>query len=925
MFAECPRCRSAFALKDPRPGRYSTRCPNCKESLIVAISEDPAQPPAVSVPSAGEDTLTLVPTSDAGSRDATEAAAVPPVARGLSIPAQSDTDTRPRLVTTPASSTQPKPGARAPAPPVGGGDRAGGRAPAFVDGYRVIGELGRGGLGVAYLGKQLSCDRLVALKVVKREWAHNPIFAARFVREVSVAALLQHHNIVQILDFGESSGTLYVCMEYVEGQSLADLLRSGTPVEPDAAAGYVLQAARGLKYAHDHGLIHHDIKPENLLLDNAGVVKVADLGLVMTPAAAEAEAASGSSASLGGIKTRPRPPGEENARPTVTVALGSPQFMAPEQTTDAGKADVRSDVYALGCVLYNLVTGRPPFEASSAVELVAKHQNEPVVPPETLNPRVSRGLSDLILKMTAKRPSERFASLDGVIATLETLQHIPTGGLVGLSDEDAAKLAECVERFNEAPTARTRRWTLWGGACACASLVLLSLLGGHWLLAGGLLGLGLMSMLGLFVVRGMTEKTSLYRKTMALIFSARPVDWMVAVAVAAVVVMLLVVFHLLWAWVAFGLLAAGAAYAFRTTIERNLVEERREPIAVAESMIKGLRFIGLDEDAIHRIVCQYGGDRWEEFFETLFGYEAMRAARVRWGRRDVGGLWRSFGIWRDPIVDWIDTRQRAQRAAREYPLIQKLEEKGLEAQGVNTLTARRRSKRVAEAIVAMVTDLRATATPGSADTTEQFSIARVLQHAAEKPEEVLSERASEPREPRLRPLLNMLLGSRVRFLGGAALIFGCLLWIDQNEIVTSEQVREAATKVQEVATKAVETKDVSAVRDLKAEDLIDKETFTRAKQAFHKGSQPLELPGLPAFLARRFDGFNAGMAGLLLVISAFFRSPKMNLFGTLAGLTVWLGPAFGFSATGLGDLRLVSMAAGVALLVAGIVLARRGS
>lgn len=923
MFAECPRCGNSFALKDPRPGRYSTRCPSCKEALVVSISEDPGRQPEVGLVSTAEETLTLEPTPAPGSpgKEPSQAGS-----RGLTIPTESAETVRPRLVVTSRSSPT-APAESQPGPPSRQNAVASssGRLPAFVDGYRVVRELGRGGLGVAYLGKQLSCDRQVALKLVKRDWARNAIFAARFIRDVSAAALLHHHNIVQILDFGESGGTFYVCMEYVDGQTLADLVEGGTPVEPDAAAGYILQAARGLKYAHEHGLIHHDIKPENLFLDRAGVVKVADLGLVMTPAAAEAEAASGAETNLRGARTRARGPGVgEDPGPTVTVALGSPLFMAPEQTSDGRKADARSDIYALGCVLYNLVTGRPPFEASSAVDLVAMHQNEPLPPPEKSNPRVSRGLSDLILKMTAKRPSERFSSLDGVISALETLQRIPTGGVVGLSDDDAAKLTECVDRFNAAPSVRKRRLILGGAAAVCTLLVLLSVLGGQWFLAGGLLGLGLTSAIGVFIARGFAEKTSLYCKTMGLIFSARPVDWLVGLAVIAVGAMLLVVFHLLWAWIAFGVLAVVAAAAFRNMIEKPLVEERREPLATAESMIRGLRFIGLDEETIQRIVCQYGGDRWEEFFETLFGYEALRTARVRWGGRDLGSLWRRFGVWRDPVVDWIDARQRAQRAAREFPLIRKVEEKGLEALGVNTLTARRRAKRVAEALVAMITDLRATSAPGSADTTESFAIAKVLQHAADKPDEVLSEHAPEPSAPRFGAILNVLFSSRVRFLAGAALVFGCLLWIDQTKIITSEQVREAATKVKEVATKAVESKDASAVRELKAEYLIDKEAITRAKEAFDKGSRPLELPGLPAFIGRRFDGFNAGVAGLLLIFSAFYRSPKMNLFGTLSGAIAWLGPAFGFSATGLGDLRLISMGAGLAVLVVGMVLARRG-
>lgn len=924
MPLQCPRCRNSFGLKDPRPGRYSTRCPSCKANLLIAIPDDPGREPEVSVLPTEDEAITLAPTLGSEAPNARSDEAVSPTPRGLALPSGETEGGRPRLISTAAPARAPRnPPAREPAGLPGVPAQTRGRIPAVVDGYRVIRELGRGGLGVVYLGNQLSCDRLVALKLVNREWARNPIFASRFIREVSVAALLRHHNIVQILDFGESSGTLYVCMEYIQGRTLADFLHGTIRIEPHAATGYILQAARGLKYAHDHGLIHRDIKPENLFFDDAGVVKVADLGLVLTPTAAELEALAGAGASFGSARNRARPAAENDLRPTVTLALGSPAFMAPEQTINSGTADARSDIYSLGCVLYNLVTGRPPFEGASAVELIAKHQTEPLVPPDQINHHVPRGLSDLILKMTAKRPSERISSFDAVISALEALQEIPGGGQVGLSDDDARKLEECVDRFNAAPTARIRARTLWGGAGICALLVLLSLLGGHWFLAGGLLGLGVMTAIGIFVVRGMTGKTYLYRKTMEMIFSGRLVDWLVGLAGVALVGMLLVVFHLLWAWLAFGILAAVAAIAFRTTIDQRLVEEQREPIATAEQMIKGLRFIGLDEDSIQRLVSQHGGDRWEEFFETLFGYEAMRAARGRWGHQEDGRRRKRSGTWRDPIVDWIETRQRALRAARELPLIQRTEERALEAQGVNTLTARRRSRRVAEALVAMASDLRATAAFGNTGPAQPFAIARVLQSAAEKPEDVLVDRAAEPRPSRAWPILKALSGPRIRFLVGAALVFGCLLWIDQNEIVTGAQVSEAVTKVKQVATKAVQSNDVSVVRELKPEHLIDTDAITRAKEAFQKGSRPLELPALPGFLARRFDGFNAGVAGLLLIVSAFFSSPRMNLFGTLAGLTAWLAPAFALSATGLGDLRLISMGAGVALLVVGIVLGRK--
>src|SRR5207248_2045361 len=145
--------------------------------------------------------------------------------------------------------------------------------------------LGHGGMGTVYLARQLSLDRPVALKIMSKRWASDPVFVARFTREAYAAAQMWHPNIVAIHDIGEVDGSRFFCMEYVRGQSLADLVKRRGKLDPETAVGYVLQAARGLKHAHERGMIHRDIKPDNLLLDEQGVVKVADLGLVKTPAA----------------------------------------------------------------------------------------------------------------------------------------------------------------------------------------------------------------------------------------------------------------------------------------------------------------------------------------------------------------------------------------------------------------------------------------------------------------------------------------------------------------------------------------------------------------------------------------------------------------------------------------------------------------
>ena len=154
------------------------------------------------------------------------------------------------------------------------------RLPAALGGYRLLEPLGRGGMGVVYLARQVSLDRLVALKVMNARWASDPAFLVRFTREAHAAARLVHHNLVQVYDFGIEKGVPYFSMEFVKGRTLAALVKEQGKLDVKEAVGYVLQAARGLAYAHSQGMVHRDVKPDNLLLNNFGVIKVADLGLV---------------------------------------------------------------------------------------------------------------------------------------------------------------------------------------------------------------------------------------------------------------------------------------------------------------------------------------------------------------------------------------------------------------------------------------------------------------------------------------------------------------------------------------------------------------------------------------------------------------------------------------------------------------------
>jgi hypothetical protein len=274
------------------------------------------------------------------------------------------------------------------------------------------------------------------------------------------------------------------------------------------AAGYVLQAARGLKFAHERGMIHRDIKPENLMFNSEGIVKVADLGLVRTPGAVETPAEPKADA--------PAPSPKSGSRPTLASlsnitlahqAMGTPAYMPPEQARDATKVDQRADIYSLGCTLYVLVSGRVPFSGRTAMEVMSKHAYEPVVPPEVIVQRVPRQLSAIVVKMMAKKPEDRYPHMGEVVKALEDFLGVQAAGKFSPREEHAQTLENCVKRFNEAPGAAVRNWFFPGFLGGCAVLFLLLTLLGRWYLAGGFLGLAVLTALAYFILDGVLNKS----------------------------------------------------------------------------------------------------------------------------------------------------------------------------------------------------------------------------------------------------------------------------------------------------------------------------------------------------------------------------------------------------------------------------------
>src|SRR6185436_3182054 len=231
-------------------------------------------------------------------------------------------------------------------------------------------------------------DRPVALKVLGSDIAHDPEVVARFVREARAQARLQHPNVTQIYFIGEDDGVHFFAMEYVAGPALDTVLETGERLAWPDALEYAIAAARGLRAALAEGFIHRDVKPSNLMLDRESSVKILDFGLVK---------------SMRGDTELTRD----------GAILGSPLYMAPEQGR-AEAVDHRSDIYSLGCALYHLLTGRPPFQAPSPVGIITMHVTDRPTPIKQLVPDVPEAVERIVDKMMAKQPRERFADYDAL-------------------------------------------------------------------------------------------------------------------------------------------------------------------------------------------------------------------------------------------------------------------------------------------------------------------------------------------------------------------------------------------------------------------------------------------------------------------------------------------------------------------------------
>ena len=311
----------------------------------------------------------------------------------------------------------------------------------IVDGrYRAQRRLGSGGMAEVWCAEDEVLGRRVALKLMGGRFAEDPEFRERFRREAQAAAGLTHPNIVAIFDRSEWDGTPYIAMELVDGRTLKELVTERGPLPPEIAVSLTEQILRALGYAHRSGIVHRDIKPQNVIIDGEGQAKVADFGIARA--------------------------GETSEMTQAGAIVGTMQYLSPEQA-EGHPVDRRADLYSAGIVLYELLTGQVPFDGEAPISIAIKQINERPVPPRQLEPGIPPALEAVVLRALEKDPARRYQNAEEFIAALEQARRAPARPVV----------------VEEAPVEEERRTRWWIWAIVAAAVIALGI-GAYLLLAG---------------------------------------------------------------------------------------------------------------------------------------------------------------------------------------------------------------------------------------------------------------------------------------------------------------------------------------------------------------------------------------------------------------------------------------------------------
>ncbi|MDD4889984.1 MAG: serine/threonine-protein kinase [Phycisphaerae bacterium] len=327
-----------------------------------------------------------------------------------------------------------------------------------IPGHQILGKLGSGAMATVFKARQLSLDRIVAIKVLPKKWSSDREFVDRFYKEGKAAAQLSHNNIVQAYDVAEAGGYHYFIMEFVDGHTVFDDLAKGKPYSEAEALRIVTQMARALKHAHERGIIHRDVKPKNIMITADGIAKLADMGLARQASDIEA------------------------AKSEAGRAYGTPYYISPEQIRGEVDIDFRADIYSLGATFYHMVTGRVPYDGPTPSAVMHKHLKEEFVPPDHINRSLTTGVAEVIEMMMAKNRRDRYGSTAELLEDLDAVSRgeppliarsrAPGAMLDPLAKAEAGgRAADETHIIHVNPGPDLRPWLILLGVALAASIV----------------------------------------------------------------------------------------------------------------------------------------------------------------------------------------------------------------------------------------------------------------------------------------------------------------------------------------------------------------------------------------------------------------------------------------------------------------------
>ena len=870
---ECPHCSAKLQLGDPKPGRYKPKCKKCAATFLMQVSD--SDPPRVRVGKAKQATR---PRSDAATR--TRAAGEQTVEQTLdqdSSPAAASRKSSPPPNVSAGSGKRPAATSESDRDAVedrsdDGSDEAGNAGPSRLGGYRIVRLLGRGAMGAVYQAKQVSLDRDVALKTIRTRLAENPASLARFTREAYAAAQLSHHNVVQIYDFGEDDGQLFFSMEWIRGGSLGDLVRDKGSLDPKLAATYILQAARGLQFAHRSGMVHRDVKPANLLLSDDGVVKVADLGLVKVPDQIDPES-SDEGLSYSGLQSGTQ----------VTMqgtAIGTPAYMAPEQGADATAVDHRADIYSLGCSLFYLLAGRSPYSGTQVSEVIEQHARSPLPDLAEINSRVPEPLCQIVAKAMAKRPSDRYGSLAEMIDALQSFLGIES--LLGFSpsSDQADRWESIAAAYSKTQVVKQLSGKLFVALAAVSILLTLVLPFWYWraiLLGPMLLATAIIVATVLATTMGQVAIANHVRRWIGSL------SWFEigAASLASLVALVVVLASGLWIGALLGFVlgaAVGIGYHFAVTV--TAAQSGDPPLGEARRFVRDLRIEGADEEGLRDFLARYAGKGWQAIYEALFDYDALVEKRRRLSL-DV-----SFtgpvgeGSLRDRLCAALDRKTEARRAAVDRRKLAKLEQRSLISQGVSAAEAREQGWEMASAI--MESARQAAETFGKDE--------KVI---AETKRKRIKAMLADARSGRYKRPRDRFAALKFAFSGVSRLLVGCLLLAVFAFAAQSEEG-----------------------------------LFSEAAQTVGSGQldgETIPLDATTEALGITVSLWSVGIAGVLLCLSAFVSGWRMTPFAVVATIVILFAANLGLPSVGPAQAWMVAAAIGLVIYLPGVLYGESGS